>query len=153
MADGTLFAEVTQLTLTITQHENEYEALRKEAEDMENRIGSGEYNTKVWRAIEFKGNPAAKDLAIRKETLDKLRTENEALVKQVSELQKAAGAGLGGGEGKSVPLEVYDRLQDEKKADQAAHEKRLMRLKEVSIPLPPVGESSLIYPPPFRCSG
>lgn len=99
---------------------------------MENRIGSGEYNAKVWRAIEFQGNPAAKDYAIRKESLEKLRTENEALVKQVSELQKVAGAGAGGEGAKTVPLEVFDRLQAEKKAEQAAHEKRLMRLKEVS---------------------
>ncbi|KAJ9091776.1 hypothetical protein QFC21_007079 [Naganishia friedmannii] len=37
------------------------------------RVGSGEYNTRIWRVVEFSGNPAAKDYAIRKERLEKLR--------------------------------------------------------------------------------
>jgi hypothetical protein len=121
------------LSTTLKQHEEAYEELRKEAEDMENRLGSGEYNTKVWRAVTFAGSPAAKDFAIRKETLEKLKKENEALVGQVVELQKSTASGVVGDSDKTVPIEVYQRLKEEQEAEQALHEKRLLRLREVSI--------------------
>jgi mitotic spindle assembly checkpoint protein MAD1 len=71
-------SEIEKFKQMIVEHEERYEDIRKAAEDMENRLGSGEYNAKVWRVVEFGGNPAAKDYAIRKETLEKLKQENEA---------------------------------------------------------------------------
>lgn len=116
---------------TVTQHEERYEDVRKAAEDMEARLGSGEYNTKVWRAVEFSGNPAAKDYAIRKETLEKLKQENEALIAKVTDMQRA-GASSSSTSEKTVPVEVFERLREEQEAEKALHEKRLLRLREVS---------------------
>jgi hypothetical protein len=100
------------------------------------RVGSGEYNTKVWRCVELGGGPAAKDWAIRTETLETLRKENVALLAQVHELEGKVGSGdavaVSGGSG-SVPRETYDRLVKESDAKIAAAELRLQRLKEVSL--------------------
>ena len=98
---------------------------------MEARLGSGEYNTKVWRAIELGGNPAARDYAIRKETLEKLKQENEALIAKVTDMQRA-GASSSDSSEKTVPVEVFERLREEQETEKALHEKRLLRLREVS---------------------
>lgn len=127
-----LHTELDALKQTITQHEERYEGVRKAAEDMELRLGSGEYNTKVWRAVEFSGSPAAKDYAIRKETLDKLKQENEALISKVTDMQRAGASSSGGSTEKTVPIEVFERLREEQEAEKALHEKRLLRLREVS---------------------
>ena len=126
--------DIEKCKQTIMEHEERYEEIRKAAEDMENRLGSGEYNAKVWRVVEFGGNPAAKDYAIRKETLEKLKQENEALIAKVTDLQSAGASSTGGGGEKTVPIEVFERLREEQEAEKALHEKRLLRLREVSWP-------------------
>lgn len=127
-----LHTELDALKQTITQHEERYEDVRRAAEDMELRLGSGEYNTKVWRAVELSGSPAAKDYAIRKETLEKLKQENEALIAKVTDMQRAGASSSGGSTEKTVPIEVFERLREEQEAEKALHEKRLLRLREVS---------------------
>lgn len=120
-ANATLEAQAAQLA-----------NLERDLADAELRLGSGEYNTKIWRCVEFADSPAARDHAIRKETLEKLRGENGALVERIKELEGRVGGGpVGHG---MVPRETYDRLKEEFKEKERGHEKRLLRLKEVSNP-------------------
>lgn len=72
---------------------------------------------------------------MRKETLEKLRGENGALVERIKELEGRVGAGVtSGGEAHGmVPRETYERLKDEFEEKERGHEKRLLRLKEVSF--------------------
>lgn len=85
---------------------------------MMQRVASGEYNPARERCIELKGNPASKAFAIRQKALDDLKAENQALLARVS------------GDD-TVPRETYERLVKEGEEREAAHAKRLQRLKEV----------------------
>jgi mitotic spindle assembly checkpoint protein MAD1 len=122
-ANATLEAQAAQLA-----------NLERDLADAELRVGSGEYNTKIWRCVEFADSPAARDHAIRKETLEKLRGENGALVERIKELEGRVGGGSAGHG--MVPRETYDRLKDEFEEKERGHEKRLLRLKEVSLMSP-----------------
>lgn len=82
------------------------------------RVASGEFNPVRERCLELKDNPASKAFAIRQKALDDLKAENQALLARVS------------GDD-SVPRETYDRLVKEGEDREAAHAKRLQRLKEV----------------------
>lgn len=85
------------------------------------RVASGEFNPERERCLELAANPAAKVRAVRTQQLEDLRAENAALLERLS------------GAGEAVPLESYERLVKEKAEMEAAHAKRLMRLKEVSL--------------------
>lgn len=88
------------------------------------RVASGEFNPQRERCLELAANPAAKVKAVRTQQLEELKSENAAL------LERLAGAG------EAVPLQTYERLVKEKSELEAAHAKRLMRLKEVSRTVP-----------------
>lgn len=126
--------ELAQAKATLESQTSHIATLERDLADAELRLGSGEYNTKIWRCVEFADNPAARDHAIRKETLEKLRGENGALVERIKELEGRVGAGVNtGGEGHGmVPRETYERLKDEFEEKERGHEKRLQRLKEAS---------------------
>lgn len=102
-----------------------HEEMEIELVDLHRRVGSGEYNTEVWRVVELRDNPAARDRAIRKQALDELRAENQALLDQIVELE--ANSSVQGG----VPRETYDRVVRDAATQEAAHAKRLQRLKEI----------------------
>src|SRR4051812_38029768 len=88
-----LHAVIQDLKDHIAQLEKQNVELDKEVGDLMIRVGSGEYNAKVWRCVELGGGPAAKDWAIRTETLETLRKENMALLAQVKELEGKVGSG------------------------------------------------------------
>lgn len=91
------------------------------------RVASGEYNTDRERCVELRANPAAKVHAVRNAQLEDLRRENAALLDRLKQLDTTpleGGAGL-------VPRASYDRLEKERDTAAAAHEKRLLRLKEI----------------------
>jgi mitotic spindle assembly checkpoint protein MAD1 len=80
------------------------------------------------RIIELKDNPTSRHEAIQKKHLDQLTAENSAL------LQRIQGKGIG------VPKETIERMKGElerMEALVAQKEKRMMRLKEVSLPKKP----------------
>ncbi|KAJ9101028.1 hypothetical protein QFC21_003246 [Naganishia friedmannii] len=131
-----LQAELAEAKETSSAQTSHISTLERHLADYELRVGSGEYNTRIWRAVEFSGNPAAKDYAIRKETLEKLRGENGALLTQIRELEgKFAAAGgapaISAGSAGTVPRETYDRLKEEYEEKERGHAKRLQRLKEI----------------------
>ena len=119
----------------IAELERQNIELDKEVGELMTRVGSGEYNTKIWRCVQLGGGPAAKDWAIRTETLDRLKQENHALLTQIKDLEgKVGGTSVAGSTG-FVPRETYERLAKEAEESNAAHEKRLLRLKEVRLRL------------------
>lgn len=125
--------ELAQAKTTLESQTSHIATLERDLADAELRLGSGEYNAKIWRCVEFAENPAARDHAIRKETLEKLRGENGALVERIKELEGRVGAGVTSEGHGMVPRETYERLKDEFEEKERGHEKRLMRLKEVSL--------------------
>lgn len=94
------------------------------------RVASGEYNPATERCIELKSNPASQAIAIRKQMLEDLRAENVALITRLGVVDKAPAASGSEGEG-LVPRQSYLRVVKEKEEMEQAHNKRLLRLKEV----------------------
>jgi len=106
--NDSLTAEIASLTSTI--------------ELLERRVAAGEYNPETFKCLSLSINPSSQDLAVRTETLEALKRENQALLDQLA----------GGAFGESVPRASYDMLLKEKEDFQKQAEKRLLRLKEVS---------------------
>ena len=106
--NNSLTAEIASLTSTI--------------ELLERRVAAGEYNPETFKCLSLSINPSSQDLAVRTETLDALKRENQALLDQLA----------GGTFGESVPRVSYDMVVKEKDEFQKQAEKRLLRLKEVS---------------------
>lgn len=118
-----LTEDIEELQETITQLNAANTTLDAEVSELMRRVASGEYNPAKERCVELLANPAAKVRAIRQAQLDDLLAENTALLERMATLDQPGASG--------VPRESYDRLEKEKNEQQAAHEKRLLRLKEV----------------------
>lgn len=147
LVKSTLLAESQN---TITSLETQIQALEQtfqevqmanttldaEVNDLMRRVASGEYNPTKERVLELQSNPASRIMAIRNQVLEDLKKENEVLIERLRATPSGgagAAGGEGGGEGSGlIPKESWDRLCKEKKDMEKAHEKRLMRLKEVS---------------------
>lgn len=139
-----LTADTAALESTISQLTTANTTLDAEVTDLMRRVASGEYNPETERCIELKLNPASKEMAIRTRILDELRAENQALLDRLGQLDKTGSDGDVEGKG-LVPRESFDRLTKEKEDMEAAHKKRLDRLKEVSLDKgeKPTGRSSV----------
>ncbi|GMK59265.1 hypothetical protein CspeluHIS016_0702800 [Cutaneotrichosporon spelunceum] len=122
-----LESEKAELNTTVAELTKANTALDADIAELMRRVASGEYNAERERVLELRDNPAARVHAVRRAQLDDLQTENTALLARLKELDTApseGGAGL-------VPRASYDRLEKERDAAAAAHEKRLLRLKEI----------------------
>jgi mitotic spindle assembly checkpoint protein MAD1 len=116
--------DIQCLESTISQLTSANTTLDAEVNDLMRRVASGEYNPVTQRCIELRNNPAAKIQSIRAGQLDDLKKENEALLERLK-------AGDASGKQSDVPMESFLRLTKEKEESDAAHAKRLQRLKEV----------------------
>lgn len=134
-------AAATELQQTIDQLTEANTRLDAEVANLMQRVASGEYNPSRERLLELRNNPAAKIHAVRTEQLEALKAENTALLGRLAAVdnepagQDAASRGL-------VPRESFDRLVKEKTDQEAAHEKRLLRLKEVRVDRPVRGTNT-----------
>jgi mitotic spindle assembly checkpoint protein MAD1 len=105
----------------LTQHadlESALASLQAAHDLLERRVARGEYNPETFQCLQLALNPSTMDLAVRTETLEGLKRENEALLK--------AGTG-------EVPRETYERVLKEREEERLQMEKRLQRLKEVRL--------------------
>ncbi len=129
--------DLSEVNHTLTEAKQEIQDLMSTCKDFEDRLGSGEYNTKIWRAIELRDGPAAREQHIRKDKLEALQAENQALLDQIVELECMGGGGGQGGDGTAtgshIPKETISRHQKELADQKAAADKRLQRLKEVNL--------------------
>jgi mitotic spindle assembly checkpoint protein MAD1 len=132
---ATLKAQIQGLEQTLQEVQVANTTLDAEVNDLMRRVASGEYNPKRERVLELQSNPAGKMMAIRNQVLEDLKRENEVLIERLRATASGASGAEGAGEEGSglIPKESWDRLCKEKKDMEKAHEKRLMRLKEVSL--------------------
>ncbi|KAL7419183.1 coiled-coil domain-containing protein mad1 [Cryptotrichosporon argae] len=119
--------DVDALNAALAELQTANDTLHVEVSDLMRRLASGEFNPAYERCLELRGNPAAKAQAVRQAMLDELRGENAALLDRLAKVDRAGGEG---GDG-FVPRESWDRLVREKEEMEAAHAKRLLRLKEI----------------------
>jgi hypothetical protein len=130
----TLETQIQGLEQTLQEVQVANTTLDAEVNDLMRRVASGEYNPKRERVLELQSNPAGKMMAIRNQVLEDLKRENEVLIERLRATTSGASGAGGGGEGAGlIPKESWDRLCKEKRDMEKAHEKRLMRLKEVSL--------------------
>ena len=113
-----LEASISAFDSTISELTAANTTLDAEVNDLMRRVASGEYNPTAERCLELSDNPAARVHAVRRAELDGFKAENEALLR---------------GKGESVPKESWERAVKEKEEVEAAYEKRLQRLREVSL--------------------
>ncbi|GAA6062156.1 hypothetical protein JCM10212_002368 [Sporobolomyces blumeae] len=74
--------------------EQEIEALGQQVEQLEENQGiRGTYNPTTTKVLEFRDSPDRVEHAIRSATLDKLKSENEALLRRVADLDRGVGRG------------------------------------------------------------
>lgn len=143
---GSRIPDIEALNLTIAELTKANTTLDAEVTDLMRRVASGEYNPAKERVIEFANNPAAKIKMIRLKEIEQLRKENDALLEELRELEdsKMGSVGLEGATAKEgetssaaaqryVPRESWERVVDDLRRQEAAHEKRLQRLKEVCL--------------------
>ena len=130
----------------------ECDALESQVDNLNLALGRGEYNSATTKVLSFGDNPAALDLAIRTETLERLKEENKILLDKLVDLEErlkgsapAARTDVARtngspklesavGDDDTIPKQTYLNLQAEKeellrKIEQA--EKSRLRLKEI----------------------
>ncbi|OCF45761.1 mitotic spindle assembly checkpoint protein MAD1 [Kwoniella heveanensis CBS 569] len=132
--------DIVSLESTISELTSANTRLDGEVNDLMRRVASGEYNPATERCIELRKNPATKIMAVRQQTLEDLKAENDELLERMKELDESlheaqaggqAAQGANGSKEGRVPRSSFDRLKKEKEDLEKAHEKRLLRLKEI----------------------
>lgn len=140
--------------MELSEHVGRVETLEQQLFELGGEIGTGRHvppKTRVWSLRE---NPAQTWADTRKEVLDKLKAENEALLQRVTDLEaaqrpEASSSSFSGAEAtaiaalttagdaslaNTVPRASYEVLHsevDSLRNDLAAREKRLLRLQQV----------------------
>jgi len=112
------------------------EELEQKLFDLGGEIGAGRQIPPGVRVLTLKDNPAQQEVDLRQATLDRLKSENEALLEKLAALEpggydtNASSAGF-------VPKESWEVMKIEKAELVSAlvhKEKRIKRLQEVALP-------------------
>ncbi|GAA6005728.1 hypothetical protein JCM11491_003987 [Sporobolomyces phaffii] len=128
--------ELDQLRNELTLMEQENDSLAEQVEKLEENQGiRGAYNPATTKVLEFRDSPDRVEHAIRTATLDRLRTENEALLRRITNLEASGIRSGEGAEGQQdlVPKESLATLQAEVERLKTAvlqKDKMLQRISE-----------------------
>ena len=118
------------------QHLNRIEELEQSLFELGGEIGAGRYVPPGMRVLSLKDNPEQQWVDLRQAVMDRLRGENEALMKRLRELEESgARAGAKEGDAELVPRESWELVNKEKTELEEVvrqKEKRLLRLQQVS---------------------
>ncbi|KAG5645277.1 hypothetical protein DXG03_006579 [Asterophora parasitica] len=130
----------------ITTHLERVDALEQQLFELQGEIAGGRHVPPGVRVLQLRDNPESQWVELRQAALDRLRNENEALMRRLKEVEEARGANSVSGsvasqpsqapaaEGDLVPRASWDLLSREKSELEELlrqKDKRLMRLKEV----------------------
>jgi len=109
------------------------EELEQKLFDLGGEIGAGRHIPPGIRVLTFKDNPAQQEVDLRQATLDRLKSENEALLEKLTTLE-SDGHGTVASSADFVPKESWEVMKTEKAELVSAlehKEKRIKRLQEV----------------------
>ena len=109
------------------------EELEQKLFDLGGEIGAGRQIPPGTRVLTFKDNPAQQELDLRQATLDRLKGENEALLKRLV-ASETGGCDANASSADFVPKESWEVMKTEKAELALAlehKEKRIKRLQEV----------------------
>ena len=117
------------------QHLEKVEQLEQVLFELSGEIGAGRHVPPGVRVLSLKDNPEQQWVDLRQAVMDRLKSENEALMKRLRELEESgARAGATDGEGELVPRESWELVNKEKTELEEVvrqKEKRLLRLQQV----------------------
>ncbi|KAG1727765.1 spindle assembly checkpoint component Mad1 [Suillus paluster] len=120
----------------LTQQEDQIEKLEQTLFELRGNIGAGNHVPPGMRVLCLRDNPAQQWNDLRQSVMDRLKSENEALIKRLRELE-SSGAVVADGQAPRddlVPRESWEVLDKEKKELEEVvkqKEKRLLRLQQV----------------------
>lgn len=120
------------------KHAERAEKLEQTLFELRGEIGAGHHVPPGMRVLSLRQNPAQEWADTRKEVLDRLKNENEALLRRLHELEES-GAHVGNASSDAqtetfVPRESWEVVCHEKKELEEVvrqKEKRLLRLQQV----------------------
>jgi len=121
---------------TVKVHEDKVEELEQTLFELRGKIGAGNHVPPGMRVLCLRDNPAQQWSDLRQSVMDRLKSENEALIKRLRDLESSgvsAQAGTSRGE-ELVPRESWEVLHKEKEELEEVvkqKEKRLLRLQQV----------------------
>ncbi|KAI6165120.1 spindle assembly checkpoint component Mad1 [Pisolithus thermaeus] len=123
---------------TIKAHEHKVEDLEQTLWELRGQIGAGNHVPPGMRVVCLRENPAQQWNDLRQSVLDRLKNENEALIKRLRDLENSATvveSEVSASKGDDlIPKESWDVLDNEKKELEETvkqKEKRLLRLQQV----------------------
>ncbi|KIJ67419.1 hypothetical protein HYDPIDRAFT_84428 [Hydnomerulius pinastri MD-312] len=122
--------------LSVKSHEDKLEELEQTLFELRGKIGAGNHVPPGMRVLCLRDNPAQQWSDLRQSVMDRLKSENEALIKRLRDLESSgAVADPQSSHGEElVPRESWDVLDKEKKELEEVvkqKEKRLLRLQQV----------------------
>lgn len=131
--------ELEDARATVKTHEDKVEELEQTLWELRGKIGAGQHVPPGMRVLCLRDNPAQQWNDFRQSVVDRLKSENEALIKRLRELEgcRALGQSVASESLKSealIPRESWDVLDKEKKELEEVvkqKEKRLLRLQQV----------------------
>lgn len=128
---------------TNEQHLEKIEELEQSLFEVKGEMGAGRHVPPGVRVLTLKDNPAQQWADLRQEVMDRLKNENEALLRRLKELEDSgAGQDIKVQQGENqhsedlVPRESWEVVNKEKKELEEflkQKEKRLLRLQQVRI--------------------
>ncbi|TEB24118.1 MAD-domain-containing protein [Coprinellus micaceus] len=136
----THLATIAGLEEQIKEMEKQIETLEQTLFELSGEIAGGRHVPPNVRVLGFGEQPDQKEMDVRRETVEKLRGENEALLRRIQVLEESGvragngNQGMGGGGGGMVPRESWEQVKREKGELEDVvrqKEKRLKRLQEV----------------------
>lgn len=116
------------------KHLEQIDKLEQTLFELQGEIGAGRHLPPGVRVLSMRDNPAQQWADLSQAAMDRLKGENEALLKRLKELEESGATGGGGAE-ELVPRESWEVVNREKielEEELKQKEKRLLRLKQVS---------------------
>lgn len=118
--------------------EQELEALSTQVEQLEENQGiRGAYNPETTKVLEFRDSPDRVEHAIRTATLERLKNENQALLRRLGDMERGALAQQGAGVQQLVPRESLVSAQAEADKLKALVQQKETMLKRIGQVRPP----------------
>lgn len=123
----------------IKTHEDSVDKLEQELFELGGRIAAGQHIPPGTRVLCFQDNPAQQWTDLRQSAMDRLKSENAALIKRLKDLEGSGAmarpeTSAASQAAELVPRESWEALEKEKKELEEVvkqKEKRLLRLQQV----------------------
>ena len=120
------------------KHLVEIDKLEQTLFELQGEIGGGRHIPPGVRVLSLRDNPASQWEDLSKKAMDRLKEENEALLKRLKEVESQVGSGPKRSESDEelVPRQSFEVVMQEKEELEDAlkqKEKRLLRLKQVRM--------------------